>query len=311
MIELRHLRYAVAVAEERHITRAAERLGLQQPPLSQQIRSLEDQLGVALFRRLPRGVEPTAAGEVFVERARLVLRDFELAVELARQTGRGETGQLAIGFTGSAAFHPLVSGVIRELRDAAPELRLTLHEANSDAQLDALRVGQLDAAFVRAPPAIDDALLTARHLLDDEMLVVLPERHPLLGDYAETELLALSALSAATFVLYHRPGAPGLYDGIIAACRRAGFSPKIGQEASQMVSTLSLVSAGLGISIVPSSMQRLGMVGVAYRRLRPADAPSAGLHLAWRAGEESGPLARLLRDVRRYGARAKTGSDTQ
>jgi DNA-binding transcriptional LysR family regulator len=298
MIELRHLRYAVAVADEGHITRAAERLGLQQPPLSQQIRALEERLGVALFRRLPRGVAPTAAGEVFIERARAILGDVDLAIEAARRPGRGQAGRLAVGFTGSAAFHPLVASVIRAMRDDSPDLGLTLQEANSDTLIAAVRTGRLDAAFVRAPPE-EDAGVTMRQLLDEEMVAILPNDHPLLAQYEEGQAMPLEALSAARFVLYHRPGGPGLYDGIIAACRKAGFSPRVVQEASQMTSTLSLVAAGLGVSLVPGSMGGLGMTGFSQRRLRHGDAPVAPLILAWRTGEESGPLARLIEDVRR------------
>ena len=299
MIELRHLRYAVTVAEEGHITRAAERLGLQQPPLSQQIKALEEQLGVALFRRLSRGVVATAAGKAFVERARAILADVDGAVEAARRAGRGEDGRLAIGFTGSAAFHPLVTGVVRELRDSAPLLALTLEEANSGTSLEALRAGRLDAAFVRALPEAYEGV-SARRLLDEEMLAVIPDPHPLLQDWPEDQPRPLAALAEAIFVLYHRPSGPGLYDAIIAACDKAGFSPRVGQEATQMISTLSLVAAGLGISLVPASMARFGTTGIAYRRLKQDEAPSAPLFLIWRSGEESGPLARLLADVRRH-----------
>ncbi|WP_337269632.1 LysR family transcriptional regulator [Oryzifoliimicrobium ureilyticus] len=299
MIELRHLRYAVAVAEERHITRAAERLGLQQPPLSQQIKALEDQLGVTLFHRLSRGVIPTAAGEAFVARARAILTDVDNAVEAARRSSRGEEGRLAIGFTGSAAFHPLVTGVVRELRDRAPLLKLTLEEANSSVAFEALRAGRLDAAFVRALPEAPEGV-SARHLLDEDMLVAFPDSHPLLEGWPENQRRPLAALTQATFILYHRPSGAGLYDAIIAACDKAGFSPRVGQEATQMISTLSLVAAGLGISIVPVSMARLGTTGISYRRLKQEEGLSAPLFLIWRPGEESGPLARLLADVRRY-----------
>jgi DNA-binding transcriptional LysR family regulator len=299
MIELRHLRYAVTVAEEGHITRAAERLGLQQPPLSQQIKSLEGQLGVTLFRRLARGVVATAAGDAFVERARTILADVDGAVEAARRAGRGEEGRLAIGFTGSAAFHPLVTDVVRELRDSAPLLALTLEEANSGTSLEALRAGRLDAAFVRALPETHEGV-SVRHLLDEEMLAVIPDPHPLLKGWPEDERRTLAALAEAVFILYHRPSGPGLYDAIIAACGKAGFSPRVGQEATQMISTLSLVAAGLGISLAPASMARFGTAGIAYRRLKQDEAPCAPLFLIWRSGEEGGPLARLLADVRRH-----------
>lgn len=297
MIELRHLRYAIAVAEERHVTRAAERLGLQQPPLSQQIRALEREIGTPLFRRLPRGVEPTAAGLAFVERARLALREVEAALDVARRAGRGEAGQLAVGFTSSASFHPLVSDTVRLLRASSPALRLALEEASSGLLLDSLRASRLDAAFLRIPVRAGEGL-GVLPLVEEEMVVALPERHPLLARWTETDRLPLAALAAEEFILYHRPNGPGLYDGILAACARAGFSPHIGQEASHMIATLGLVAAGLGLSLVPASIQRLGMAGVTYRHLDRGDAPIAPLALAWRQGEDSGPLARLIGKVR-------------
>lgn len=297
MVELRHLRYAIMVAEERHITRAAERLGIQQPPLSQQIRALEAEIGVALFRRLPRGVEPTAAGIAFVNRARDVLAEVDTAIDVARRVGRGEAGRLAIGFTGSAAFHPLVSATIGELRRNVPGLRLSLDEANSSDLVEAVRAGTLDAAFVRIPVPIGEGL-TVLHLLDEQMAVALPDDHPLLPRWPVEQPLPLSDLSGEEFILYRRASGPGLYDAIIAACRKAGFSPHIAQEASQMIATVSLVSAGLGLSLLPAAMARLGAEGVAYRHLQSETAPVAPLSLIWRQGEESGPLARMIREVR-------------
>ncbi|MDK2770249.1 MAG: LysR family transcriptional regulator [Sphingomonas sp.] len=312
MIELRHLRYAVAVADENHITRAAERLGIQQPPLSQQIRALEREIGVTLFRRLPRGVEPTAAGSAFVERAKILLRDLEETIDTAKRAGRGEEGQLAVGFTASAAFHPLVSNVIRELRKKAPALRLSRQEANSGELIEAVRTGSLDAAFVRLPAREDGGLRNTR-LLDEEMVVAMPKRHPLLKTWPLSRRKPLSTLAHEDFILYHRPNGPGLYDAIIAACDRAGFSPRIEQEASQMIATLSLVSAGFGISLIPDAMARLATEGVAYRHLTKSEAPTAPLVLVWRSGGDSGPLGRLIGDVNRaqaqYLASSKKSGD--
>ncbi len=298
MLELRHLRYAIAVADERHITRAAERLGIQQPPLSQQIRALEREIGVTLFLRLPRGVEPTAAGRAFVERAKVLLRELDETVEAARRTGRGEEGHLAVGFTASAAFHPLVSDIVRQLREAAPALRLSRLEANSGELIEAVRTGSLDAAFVRLPAREDDGLCNTL-LLEEEMVVALPKHHPLLPVWPAKDRMPLATLANEDFILYHRPNGPGLYDAIIAACDRAGFSPRIEQQASQMIATLSLVSAGFGLSLVPAAMARLATEGVAYRLLTKSDAPTAPLVLVWRRSEDSGPLARLISDVLR------------
>ncbi|UTD26561.1 LysR family transcriptional regulator [Bradyrhizobium sp. WD16] len=295
MIELRHLRYFLAVAEQGHITRAAARLGIQQPPLSQQIRALEAEVGVPLLTRHPRGVDLTEAGKAFLAEARAALEQVERAVEAARRSARGEQGRLAIGYTSSTAFHPLIPAVVRAFRQAAPAVALELEESSTGELIEALRRERLDAAFVRTPVG-DTAGLVIAPLLRERMLVVLPAQHPLAQRPATA--LALAELAEETFILYRRPTGPGLYDAIIAACHAAGFAPHIGQEAPRLLSTLSLVSAGLGVSIIPQSISRLDTEGLAYRAL--ADAPQllAPLHLAYRAAAVSGPVARLLEQVR-------------
>jgi DNA-binding transcriptional LysR family regulator len=308
MIELRHLRYFLAVAEEGHVTRAAARLGMQQPPLSQQIGALERMVGVPLFHRRPRGVELTEAGRTFLGKARRVLADVDLAMEAARRTARGEAGSLAVGFTSSAAFHPLVATVVRSFRRTTPEVTLTLEEGSSVELVDALRGDRLDAAFVRTP-VVDTSGITIEPLLDEAMVVALPDQHRLLRGFrpARRRLpgrrllgrrIALGDLADQTFILYRRPTRPGLYDSIIAACHAAGFSPRIGQEAPRMASTLSLVAAGLGVSIIPASMCRLDTEGIAYCRLDGATRLVAPLHLAYRDATPSGATLRLIETVR-------------
>ncbi|WP_343712124.1 LysR family transcriptional regulator [Inquilinus sp.] len=292
MIELRHLRYFVAVAEEGHVTRAAERLGMQQPPLSQQIKALEQALGVPLFHRLPRGVQPTESGLVLLAEARAILAQLDRALETVRRTGRGELGRVAVGFTSSAAFHPFVSAAIRGFREAAPRVEMAMEEGSTGELVEALRAGRLDAAFIRSPVG-DAAGLMVEPLLDEPMVAVVPAGHPLA---AGTRPIPLAALAEQPFVLYRRPSGPGLYDSIIAACRAAGFSPRIVQEAPRLVSTLSLVEAGLGVSIVPASMARLDAGGVATLRL--AAPPVAPLHLARRDAEPLGATRRFVEHVR-------------
>src|SRR5437016_5812259 len=263
-MELRHLRYFVAVAEEGHVTRAAERLGIQQPPLSQQIRALETELDVQLFRRKPRGVELTQAGEALLGEARGILDLVEYAAAAARRTGRGEAGRIGLGFTSSASFHPFVPRIIREFREASPLVALTLEEAGTGELVDGLGAERIDAAFVRSPIGTA-ADLTVHPLLEEEMLAALPSGHHLAA--GTKSRLPLSALAGETFILYRRPLGPGLYDAIIAACQRAGFSPTIGQEAPRMLATLSLVAAGRGVTLVPQSMRRRRVNCVAYRPL--------------------------------------------
>lgn len=293
-MELRHLRYFVAVAEEKHVTRAAERLGIQQPPLSIQIRALEEELGVQLFRRKPRGVELTDAGAAFLERVRVILDQVERATATTRRTARGEQGRVVVGFTSSAPFHPFVPRVIRTFREMSPLVSLVLEESGSSELVQALHNEEIDAAFIRSPVA-DVVGLTVRPLLKERMLVAMPTGHALAKSVnSKTAPLPLSELASETFILYKRPGGPGLYDTIITACHGAGFSPKVGQEAPRIISTLNLVAAGLGVSIVPESLRRLQMDGVVYRRLSGGAHLRAPLILACRRGENAAAVQRFI-----------------
>jgi len=296
-MELRHLRYFIAVAEERHVTRAAERLGMQQPPLSQQIRALERELDVQLFRRLPRGVALTDAGSALLADARAILSHIDHAFATTRRTARGEQGQVAVGFTSSAPFHPFVPRVIRAYRDAFPLVALTLEEAGTTELIDDLRNERIDAAFIRTAIANPEGLVVST-LLREAMVVALPRRHRLAGPGGA---LPLRALAGETFIVYRRRNGPGLYDAILSACNAAGFSPRVGQEAPRIVSTLNLVAAGLGISLVPGSLQRMRMDGVVFRRLSGAAQPKAPLYLAARRGETSAAVRKFLELVRRSG----------
>jgi DNA-binding transcriptional LysR family regulator len=281
-MELRHLRYFVAVAHEGHVTRAAERLHIAQPPLSQQIKALEAEIGASLFVRHPRGVALTDAGRSFLADAEAILAAADRAAQRARRTARGETGRIAVGFTTSAPFHPLVARAIREFRASRPDVSFMLEETGSGELLAALREERLDIAFVRS--ALPDPAGVAVHaLLQEDMAAALPARHPL----ARQPKLALKDLAAETFILYRRPDGRGLYDVIIAACAAAGFSPHVGQEAPRIVSTLNLVAAGLGITIVPASLSRLPLEGVTYRPLRGRPALKVPLSLASRSDERS------------------------
>jgi len=297
-MELRHLRYFLAVAEAGHVTRAAEQLGMQQPPLSQQIRALERELGVQLFRRKPRGVELTEPGQALLADARAVFAHVDHAVAATRRTARGEQGRIAVGFTSSAPFHPFVPRVIRAFRDSFPQVALTLDESGTTELIDDLRAERMDAAFIRTPVA-DPMGLTVNPLLEEAMVVALPASHPLAGSVARGGALALAALAAETFIVYRRRSGPGLYDAIFAACHAAGFSPLVGQEAPRIVATLNLVAAGLGIAIVPASLQLMQMDGVAYRPLHGQAQPCAPLLLATRRGDTGAVVRRFLDLVKR------------
>ncbi len=294
-MELRHLRYFIAVAEEGHITGAAERLGMQQPPLSQQIKALERELDVQLLRRKPRGVELTDAGRALLADARAILAHVDHAFATTKRTARGEQGQISVGFTSSVPFHPFVPRVIRAFRETYPRVSLTLQENGTNTLIDNLRNERVDAVFIRTPVA-DPAGLVINPLIEEKMLVALPDGHALASD--TDTAVPLKAFAAETFIVYRRPNGQGLYDAIIAACHAAGFSPRVGQEAPRIVATLNLVAAGLGISLVPASLQRMHLDGVVYRRLKGAAQPMAPLRLATRRGEPSAAVRRFADMVR-------------
>jgi DNA-binding transcriptional LysR family regulator len=288
-LELRHLRYFLAVAEERNFTRAAARLGIGQPPLSQQIRDLERELGTPLFRRTPHGAEPTAAGLAFLPEARLVLGAAERARALAQRAGRGESGQLRIGFPGSAAFNPLVSATIRNFRRAYGGVQLALTEMNTTGLLEMLDKQTLDVAFMRPGPSAP-ADLDLLPLADEAMRIVLPASHPL----ANRRRLPLAALADDPFVLFPRGIGLSLYDEIVDACRRAGFELVSSQEVPQLSSVVNLVAAEFGVSVVPASISQFHMAGVRYLEIEDAEPPVARLALATRPGQDSPAVHNFL-----------------
>lgn len=289
-MELRHIRYFMAVAEEGNFTRAAARLGIGQPPLSQQIRDLETEIGVALFHRVPRGAELTAAGQAFLEGVQSLPDQARNAAEAARRTARGEIGSLRIGFTGSAAFNPLVPGLIRAYRRLAPTVDLTLEESNSNVLAAALRDNTLDIAFLR-PSAISEEGLRFRLLAEEAMVAAVPAGHDLAVHAREG--LALADMADEPFILTPRQLGPSLYDTIVEACRQAGFTPKAGQPAPQIASVLSLVAAEFGVALVPASMRDAMNHAVVFLDLL-APAPVAALALATRRGDRSPAVSALL-----------------
>ncbi|SAI57878.1 LysR family transcriptional regulator [Bordetella ansorpii] len=293
-MELRHLRYFTAVAEELHFTRAAARLGIGQPPLSLQIQQLERELGTPLFLRLPRGIALTEAGVQFLVDARAILASAERAVDTARRLGRGESGAITVGFTASAVFHPYLPRAIRAYRDRYPGVRIQLRESNTVSLLRDLRDGGLDVAFVR-PPYLLDAEFTAERVLDEPMLLALPPDHPL----CRRRAVPMQALAHEDFVLYPRAIGAGLYDAIMDACQRAGFTPRVAQEGPQIASIVSLVAAGIGVALVPAAMRHMGAEGIAYRPIR-GDAPHAQLDMVYRhaGGSQSvGNAVALMREL--------------
>ncbi len=295
-MDLRHLRYFVAVAEEGHVTRAAERLGIQQPPLSQQIKALETELEVQLFRRKPRGVELTEAGESLLIDARRILSEVEGALAKAQRTARGEQGCIAVGFTASAPFHPFVTRMIRDFRAAHPLVSLTLEESGTAELVENLRAERIDVAFVRSAVSGGEGI-TFYNLFDEPMLAALPANHPLAA--RKRKPLALAELANEAFVLYRRASGPGLHDAIVGACQAAGFTPRTEQEAPRITATLNLVAAGLGVTLVPQSLAVLQPEAIVYRPLAGRPRLVAPLRLACRSVDHAAAARRFVALVRR------------
>jgi DNA-binding transcriptional LysR family regulator len=261
-VELRHLRYFIAVAEELHFGRAAQRLHIAQPPLSQQIRRLEDDLGVGLLHRTNRRVELTDAGRAFLVEARLTLAQADRATQVASRAARGEVGRLIIGHMASAELN-VFPRLLPVLRRRYPAIELEFQLLGASEQLRLLRDGAIHVGFVRLPA--DDRTLTVRPIVREPLVVVLPERHPL----ARRRSVTLRALRGERFVLFPRRHAPGYYDTLIAICRQAGAEPMIVHDTDRLHTTLSLVATGRGVSLMPKCVAGLGGIGVVYRPLRP------------------------------------------
>lgn len=270
-MELRHLRYFLIVAEEQHFTRAAERLEMQQPPLSHQIRMLEKELGFELFRRHPKGAELTAGGAAFLIEAKAILRSVELAAAKAARAAQGYEGSIVIGFTSSAAAHPLIPGIIRAYRDAYPGVHLDLREGNAAELTEDIEHGKVNLGFLRSPVSQPRGI-GFHQLLDEEMLLILPVGHALLNKpyKGEIPVVSIKALVHEQFILVRRHGAPGMYSNLIEACENAGFTPQIASEVERMLTNISLVAAGGGISVVPASMKNFHRDSVVYCRIRDA-----------------------------------------
>jgi DNA-binding transcriptional LysR family regulator len=285
-MELRHLRYFIAVAEELHFSRAAQRLSIAQPPLSQQIKNLEGEVGVQLLRRTRRHVELTEAGQIFLEEARRAVAQAEQAVSAARRASRGEIGRLTLGFVGSATY-TVLPHVLRSFRKRYPAVEVTLRELTTSQQIDALSAGEVDLGIVRQPPIREN--LVSRVLVDEHFVVALSRRHRA----ARQKSVHVSTLAEDPFILFPRPLATSLHDAVVSACQRAGFSPKIVQEATQIPVMISLVAASLGVAIVPSCAQALKWNNVVYKPLEDPQ-PRTNIALVWRKQSESATVAAFV-----------------
>lgn len=261
-MELRHLRYFVAVAEELHFGRAAKRVCIAQQPLSRQIRNLENELGVQLFYRTKRTVRLTEVGEIFLEEARKTLEQANYAVKLVQRASLGEIGRIAIAFTGSA-LNIVLPATVRQFKKLYPQVDLTLKRLQTLEQVEAIHSRQIDLGLLHPP--IDDDKLILETIYRENLVVALPDTHPLAKD--KSVPISLQQLADESFILFPRYIGSVLYDRIINLCRQAGFSPKVVQEAMPQQTILGLVAAGIGVSLIHSSVQTLGRPGVVFRSL--------------------------------------------
>jgi DNA-binding transcriptional LysR family regulator len=304
-MEFRHLKYFVTVAEERHFTRAAERLGMAQPPISQQIHKLEHEVGALLFRRLTRGVELTDAGRVLYQDARKILSLVEQARCRVQSAARGQTGSIRVGFASSVVFHPVISEVVRAYRESHPQVTISPSESNISALVEDLIEERIDVAIIRQTSLVAERVKLAP-LLDERMLLVLPPQHML----SSSERISLAEVAHERLILFPRSIAPVLYDDVISACQRAGFSPQFGQESTQVASAVSMVAAGFGITVVPYSIRHLHALGVTYHEIEGPQ-PTAQIVVAYRSDEFS-KVVRDFIDVAKLEAKKhKTGEVLQ
>lgn len=287
-MDLRQLRYFVAVAETLHFGRAARRLDISQPPLSRQVAAFEDELGVELFERSTRGVRLTPAGGALLPRARRLLADADTIARGARELARGDVGLINLGFL-AASTYSVLPRLLTTFRRSRPGVRLVLTEATSDRQLVALLDGSLDAGVLLPPVA--DASLAYAALIREPLVAALPSGRPW------PARLDIAQLASEPFILFPRRAGASLYDLIVGACERAGFTPRVEQEAVQMPTIVSLVAAGMGVALVPGSLRRMRRMGVVYRPLA-GRIPPVEMGLAWRADDAAPALAAFVAHAR-------------
>jgi len=290
-MELRHLRYFIAVADTLHFTRAAARLHIAQPALSQQIRVLEREVGVELFRRSSRHTEITDAGRVFLVEAKRIVAQADRSIEIARRAQRGEIGEIVIGFEGAAAYD-LLPRILSRFRACYPAVRIVLEQQGTTEQIDALLSGRIDVGLLL--PDTRSAALSTEVVSREPFIAALPLGQPL----AATARIPISALATEEFVLFPRDTAALPYDQIIAMCAAAGFSPRVAQESVRYVTIIGLVAAGFGVSIVPRCVGNLRHEQVVFRPFTEAT-PFLERAIAWHPDNRSAAVNAFLAVARR------------
>jgi DNA-binding transcriptional LysR family regulator len=269
-LELRHLKYFVAVADELHFGRAAERLGISQPPLSQQIHALEQRLGAKLFERKGRGIVLSSAGSALLPRARGLLTQAERAAESVARSQRGELGELHLGLMSSGPFTVVIPRVLARFRERLPDVRLFIHELPSAHQIEALEQGIIDVGVIR-PEALPVGI-KAIELFKDSLTVVMHSSNPLASTPGPIDI---RELAQEDFIFYQRHLGMRLYDEVIALCTKSGFSPRILYEVRELPTIIGLISGGFGVAVLPGSVQRMMMQNVVYRPVANMEAATA------------------------------------
>lgn len=298
-MDIRHLRSFVVLAEELHFGRAADRLGLSQPPLSQQIQALEADLGAALFARTSRRVDLTDVGRIFLVEARAAIDRFDRAVAAGRRAAKGELGEIRISFTSSAPLSDAMPGLIRAFRHARPDVHLTLQEMLSQHQLAALREGTMDVAFLRGPGnfVAGDTSIETIELGREEVLLFMAKGHPL-AQTPPDRRIAMGELVGEPFVHFARESGATTYAQLYDLCRAAGFEPVIAQEAREAATLVSLVAAGLGLTLLATSFRAIDLPNVVTRRLAEP-APTLSTWIAHRRGDTAPAVRAFVETARR------------
>ncbi|ARU06726.1 LysR family transcriptional regulator [Comamonas serinivorans] len=295
-MEMRHLRYFLAAAQTGHMTQAAELLGIQQPPLSQQIKNLERELGVPLFTRHARGLRLTQAGLTLQKDARRLVDEFQAMQAHMRRYLDGSEGTVSVGFTSSSAAHAFTPLVLRRCRRKYPSVQLVVSENHAAAITEAVASAQLDCGFVRASVAWPEHVV--QHvLLSEPMWLALPRDHALLnlgGSRRAPASMPLTALQDQAFIFVRRPEAPGLYANFEQACAARQVRIRVTAEVDRMMTALNLVAAGVGLTIVPESMRSVHRHAITFVRLDKSVALAAPLTLIYREDEDHGPVGSFI-----------------
>jgi len=290
-MELRHLRYFVAVAQEEHMTRAAAKLGIQQPPLSHQIAQLEKELGVQLFFRQSRRIQLTPAGKVFLGDARAILASVDQATQRIQRFDMGEEGSIRLGFTSSASMHQMTPDLVRVFRETYPLITVEIEEGAAHDLINALEQERIDIAFSRSSVKPYPGI-ASMELLKEDMVIAVPVNHPLTK--LPNETIRLKDLCDENFIFYQQVNGSGIKESLIEECAKVGFEPRSAQIVYRIIGALHLVASGLGIAIVPKSMQAIQPDSIVYKTFEPDSVITVPLSIAYRDNSSKLTVKRFL-----------------